>query len=405
MRDARSVRNVARIIRRFGGSELVVVISAMGKTTNALERITDLYLAGKPWRDQVEALYAYHKEIAESLFPNCGPIMDTLEALKRDLIEKLEQPAIGGYGYHYDQIVSQGELWSTRLISGYLEQEGMQSVWLDARTLIQTDASHREGKVNWKKTGSRIRQAVDAKGIHITQGFIGFFEPGLTVTLGREGSDFTAAIFGHSLDAESVTIWKDVPGMLNADPKWFDQTELLPRISYHEAVELSYYGASVIHPKTLKPLQNKNIPLFVRSFLQPEEPGTEIQSDPQWDGDHTNFIFKIDQLLISIVPRDFSFIVEENLKDIFTVFSRFGVKVNLMQNSALSFSVCTNRGGRVMEAIDALRKEYEVRYNEGLELITVRHFDEVTIKRVTRDKRIYLEQRTRNTVRFVVGSH
>jgi aspartate kinase len=307
------------------------------------------------------------------------------------------------YDQVYDQIVCMGEIISTKIVAAYLNATALPVQWLDVRDIIKTDNTYREGKVDWEQTTAlAMRQINGSSRIVLTQGFLGGTSENYTTTLGREGSDYTAAILAFCLNAESVTIWKDVPGVLNADPKWFDETQLIPQLSYQDAIELAYYGATVIHPKTIKPLQNKNIPLYVRSFVHPQEKGTEI-SNTQTPLPVPCFIFKVDQLLISLSPKDFSFIVEENFSDIFRLFSRHGVKINTMQNSAISFSVCVdNDPRRVPALIGELQQHYRVLYNDRVELITIRYYDQATIDRVTVDKVVLLEVKSRYTVQLVV---
>jgi aspartate kinase len=307
----------------------------------------------------------------------------------------------------YDQVVSCGELWSTLIVSAHLVHAGLANTWLDARTIVRTDATYRSARVEWEACGNLtdryLRPMLSATPSRVvTQGFIGRTADGLTTTLGREGSDFSAAIFAYLLDAQSVTIWKDVPGMFNADPKRFPDTRLLAHISYREAIELSYFGASVIHPRTLQPLQKKHIPLYVRSFIDLAAPGSTIDDHSENDSLIPSFIVKPGQLLVSITPRDLSFVVEENLSGIFWLFAQRNVRIDLMQNSALAFSVVVDDGSRSRELIDELRKVYEVRYNEGCELLTVRHFDEATLHFLTAGREVLIEQRSRSTARFVL---
>ena len=314
----------------------------------------------------------------------------------------------GAFDYAYDQLVSYGEILSTKILHAYLDME-LDVSWVDARTAIRTDSTWREGKINWAITEKQVNAQIgellrsESSRIVLTQGFIAGDENQNTTTLGREGSDFSAAVLAYCLDAENVTIWKDVPGVLNADPKWFDDTIKLDQISYREAIELSYYGATIIHPKTIKPLENKKIPLFAKSFVEPGSEGTMIQSSQAHDTEIASFIFKVEQILISITPRDFSFIVEENLGHIFSVFAKRRVKIHLMQNSALNFSVCVDMDSKKIPGlIEELKSEYQVKYNEDVELATIRHYDELTIKRITQDKSILVDQRTRQTVRMVL---
>jgi aspartate kinase len=323
------------------------------------------------------------------------------------LLEKYSERVPENFSYEYDQIVSLGEVISTKIIVAYLNRTGLSAQWTDARELIRTDRKYREADVDWSRTEELFQEKFiplyDEIDVLVTQGFIGHTAEGFTTTLGREGSDFSAGIMAYCCNAESVTIWKDVPGMLNADPKWFDNTIKLDQISFKEAIELSYYGASVIHPKTVKPLQNKGIPLYVKSFVNPEVEGTVIQSSTSQDHLVPSFIFKMDQVLFSFTPKDFSFIVEKNLSDIFERLAGVNAKINLMQNSALNFSVLLDEEKTdIDEILNAFEDSYQVRFNKGLELITIRHYDDATIDRVTVDKEVLLEQKTRETARLIV---
>jgi len=411
VKDAAAVRNVRQVLQLYANEQLLVVISAMGKTTNTLEAVWLAHL--KSQSDKAELLehsVRYHQEIMRELFTPEAPVFEKAEQVWQSLREFLSTPSTGQRDFEYDQIVSCGEIISTIIVSEFLKANGVENYWLDARTVLKTDALYREAKVDWDSSVTAIRQQYDSlmassekPVVVLTQGFIGSDENGNTTTLGREGSDYSAAIFGFALGAERVTIWKDVPGMLNADPKFFAETQRLPKISFKEAIELSYYGATIIHPKTLKPLQNAGIPLFVKSFLNPTEPGTEIQESASDDALIPSYIFKSNQVLISISPRDFSFIVEENLSIIFALLAKERVRINLMQNSALSFSICVNADEqRVPKLIEALSPEYQVLYNENTTLITVRHYTEPIIRQLTAGKTVLVEQRSRSTARFVV---
>lgn len=412
VKDANAVKNVAAILKRYPNENIVVVVSAMGKVTNALERLTDAYFyASEKKQDQEDAVSVlneikkYHFDIIEQLFPDKHhPIHNEINNAFVELDWAIEEEPTHSYDHEYDQIVSIGEIVSSKIVNAYLNEAGVKSKWLDVRDLIQTDNTFREGKVDWELTQKLVNNNLTQEGVIITQGFIGGTSENFTTTLGREGSDYTAAIIAYTSNAESVTIWKDVAGVLNADPKWFDQTTKIDQLSYQDAIELAYYGATVIHPKTIKPLQNKKIPLYVKSFLDMEASGTVI-NESQSALPVPCFIFKIDQVLISISPKDFSFIVEENLSTIFKLFAEKQVKINMMQNSAISFSVSVDNDSRKLpDLIKALQKDYRVLYNEDLELITIRYYDQSTIDRVTLKKQILLEVKSRYTIQMVVKS-
>lgn len=409
VKDAAGVRNVARVLKHFAGEELLVVVSAMGKTTNALEAIGWDWRAGKPVRDKVDVLRQYHLKTLHEVVPGFEEAELWLLEYFSELEELLGGTPTDNPDQDYDQIVSFGELWSTQIVSAYLSEELEVCSWMDARDLVRTDALYRSARVDWSASAELVKETFTSGDGQepvqfpvITQGFIGATEEGFTTTLGREGSDFSAAIFAYLLDAESVTIWKDVPGMFNADPNRFPDTKLLSHISYREAIELSYFGASVIHPRTLQPLQQKHIPLYVRSFMDLDAPGSTINDVSESDSLVPSFIVKPGQLLISITPRDLSFVVEENLHHIFGLFARAGVRIDLMQNSALAFSVVVDDSPRSRTLIDDLQREYEVRYNSDLELVTVRHYDEATLERLTAGREVLIEQRSRVTARFVI---
>ena len=412
VKDANAVKNVASILSANGGPKenIIVVVSAMGKITNALERFIDAIFYKKEDATIVlNEIKKYHFDIVEELFPDKNhAIYNEISNTFVELDWAIDDEPTENYNYEYDKIVSLGEIISTKIVNAYLNETSINSKWLDVRDFIQTDNTYREGKVDWELTQNLVNKhltPVFSKGdgtIIITQGYIGGTSENFTTTLGREGSDYTAAILAFTTNAESVTIWKDVPGVLNADPKWFDETKKLEQISYQDAIELAYYGATVIHPKTIKPLQNKKIPLYVKSFLNPEEEGTVI-NDVQTPLPIPSFIFKVNQVLISISPKDFSFIAEDNFSDIFNLFSEKQMKVNVMQNSAISFSVSVDNDERKLpDLIKTLQKQYRVLYNDNLELITIRYYDQKTIDRVTIDKKILLEVKSRYTVQLVV---
>jgi aspartate kinase len=410
VKDAGAVKNVGEIIKLYN-ENLVVVISAMGKTTNGLESVVDSYYnKDGSTSENLQLVKDFHTNILNDLFEDKRhPIFNDIHNTFVEIEWEIEEEANRDYDYVYDQIVSIGEILSTKIVSTYLNEIGIANQWKDVRNLIQTDNTYRNAKVDWQLTEELVSKELKLSdkehSINITQGFIGSSSELFTTTLGREGSDFSAGILAYCLNAESVTIWKDVPGMLNADPKWFDETTKLENISYHEAVELAYYGASVIHPKTIKPLQNKNIPLHVKSFVSPHDDGTLINENTKDDELIPSFIFKMNQVLISISAKDYSFITEDSLSHIFSVFSDYAVEINLMQNSAISFSACVTFDNQKTDSLIAtLKKDYKILYNEGLELVTIRHYDQQTIDRVTLKKEILVEQKSRQTARFVMKS-
>ena len=406
VKDAGGVRNVAEVLKHYTLDDLVVVVSAMGKTTNALEEVVWAYMDGRDTSVMVTDLEQRHTEILAEVAPGDGVARTALVDRFHTLRNALASPVGRDVDHYYDHIVAYGEIWSTVIVSAHLNNVGITNTWLDARTIITTDDRHRSANVKWEMLAHNCSEhlpAFEQGPVRIvTQGFIGCTEDGDTTTLGREGSDFSAAIFAYALDAESVTIWKDVPGMFNADPHRFPDTRLLEHLSYKEAIELSYFGASVIHPRTLQPLQRKGIPLYVRSFLDLDAPGSTISEATDHDTLIPSYIVKPDQLLVSITPRDLSFIVEENLGDIFKRFARRNVRIDLMQNSAVAFTVAIDDTPRARQLIEELREEYEVLYNEGCELLTVRHFDEPTLGVLTAGKQVLVEQRSRVTARYVL---
>jgi aspartate kinase len=409
VKNAEAIQNVSKILSLYATNKRLVVISAIGKTTNALEEIVQALWEKNvsSYKYLVEETYNFHLNILNKLFKEQHyAVHQEVESVFDFLRNKIDQPVSDNFDFEYDQIVSLGEILSTLIVDAYLREEGHLSIWADARKLIRTDRQYRDSNVDWSKTQELINERLiplykSAK-LVVTQGFIGHTSEGFTTTLGREGSDYTAGILAYCTDAKSVTIWKDVPGMLNADPKWFEDTVKLEQISFKEAIELAYYGASVIHPKTIKPLQNKQISLYVKSFIDPTATGTVIQSSMDYDHLIPSFIFKLDQVLFSITPKDFSFIVEENLSDIFETLSKSGIKINLMQNSALSFSFAVDQNKINIDHVLTLFKDkYEVKFNANLELITIRHYDEATITKMIHNKTVLIEQKTRQTVRFL----
>ena len=354
---------------------------------------------------EVDALKSYHYEIVDNLFENKNQLIyKDIDKLFVELDRKLEREPSLNYDHDYDQIICFGELLSTKIITNYLLSHKIKAEWKDVRFSIKTNNAYREARVNWDVTKELVNEhfQFDNNQILVTQGFLGSTMDNITTTLGREGSDYSGAVLAHVLKAKKLIIWKDVPGVLNADPKWFDDTVLLNELSYLDAIELAYYGASVIHPKTIKPLQNKNINLHVKSFKNPEAEGTVI-SNVVYEKLIPSFIFKMDQVLIRISPKDFSFIAEDHLQTIFGILSDNRVKINLMQNSALKFLLCINNDKRKLpKIIDQLEADFKVGYETGLELITIRYFDESTIERVMINKELILEHRDKKNIQLIV---
>ncbi len=411
VKDAASVKNVSEILSLFKNESLVIVISAMGKTTNSLEKVVNaFYYQKSELKDMLKFVKDFHLNIVDGLgFAKGHSIYHDLENMSTEIDWVMEEGTSKGYAFIYDQIVSQGELISTKIMSAYLNENGFANQWLDARDFIQTDNTYREGKINWELTEKLIQEKIisrdgaEKKKIILTQGFIGSTSENFTTTLGREGSDYTAAIFSYCLNAEEMIVWKDVPGVLSADPKYYEDAVKLQEVSYLDAIELTYYGATVIHPKTIKPLENKYIPLRVRSFLSPKESGTSVGNYSATKPLVPCFIFKTNQILLSISAKDFSFVAEEALSIIFKTFADHKVKINLMQNSAISFSVCAdNDEFKMTPLIDDLSKNFKVLYNDNLRLVTVRHYYSATIEKLTKDKTILLEQRSRHTAQVVM---
>lgn len=408
VKDAEGVRNLRSILKQAGKQNLLVVVSAMGKMTNHLEKVLEAYLGND---EGLEALLAefrtYHFNIMDDLFPNVShPVYKEVSGYIDRLKGFFESNRSRKHAFVYDQVVGYGELLSTTIVSAYLNDNGIRNTWLDVRSCIKTDASYRDARVNWEESHKRISSTVNTEGVTITQGFLGSeFDNNFTTTLGREGSDYTAAIFAYCLDAGGVTIWKDVPGLLNADPRYFESTTLLHHISYEEAIELAFYGASVIHPKTLQPLQRKEIPLFVKSFVDPGAAGTKVGKGVLLDPMTSCFILKNDQVLISLSSLDFSFMMEDNISEVFRLLHEFKMKVELIQNSAISFSVCVDNKFNNLEALlNKLRERFRVKWNEGVTLYTVRHADPTEIQSLTRNRRVLLRQESGDTVQVIVAN-
>ena len=404
VKDAAGIKNVYDVLQKTGFENVVLVVSAMGKTTNALEAVTNNYFKkSASLQASLQEVKKYHNQILLDLFDDDKhDVFSDVGKLFADLEYFLKNNKSPNYNFVYDQIVSYGELISTTVLSHFMAFMGLKTQWLDIRNFIKTDANYRDGNVNWEITQKNIAKGIKKKHLNITQGFLGSDENNFTTTLGREGSDYTAAILAYCLNAESVTIWKDVPGVMNADPRFFDNAVLLNQISYREAIELAFYGASVIHPKTLQPLQKKEIPLFVKSFVNPLLPGTSVSKGKDLEPQLPCYIVKKGQLLISLSSIDFSFIMEEHISEIFALFHKFRMKVHLIQNSAISFSVCIDDKFHNFESLkNLLSGKFSVSYNENVSLYTIRHFDENAADIVQKGKKVLLRQISRETIQMV----
>ena len=404
VKDANGVKNVFDVLQKVGHEDVVMVISAMGKTTNALEIVVKNYFEkSTAFHASLQEVRKYHNQILLDLFDDEEhEVFYIINSHFADLEYFLRSNKSPNYNFVYDQVISFGELVSTTIVSHYFNLAGIKNTWLDVRNFIKTDNTYRDANIDWEQTQKLIAKGVKKKTVSITQGFLGSDENNFTTTLGREGSDYTAAIFAYCLNAENVTIWKDVPGVMNADPRYFENAVLLNQISYREAIELAFYGATVIHPKTLQPLQRKEIPLFVKSFLNPLLPGTSVSKGADLVPQTSCFIIKKDQLLISLSSIDFSFIMEENISEIFGLFHHYKMKVSLIQNSAISFSVCLeDKFGNFEELKNILSKKFKVAYNENVSLYTIRHFTADAAEIVEKDKVVLLKQISRETLQVV----
>jgi aspartate kinase len=404
VKDADGIKNVFSVLERVGHEDTLLVISAMGKTTNALELVIKNYFEkSNELHSSLQEVRKYHNQILLDLFDDEEhDVFYAVNSHFADLEYFIRSNKSPNYNFVYDQVVSYGEIVSTTIVSYYFNQAGLKNNWIDVRNFIKTNNNYRDADVDWEQTQQFIAKGVKKKALNITQGFLGSDENNFTTTLGREGSDYTAAIFAYCLNAESVTIWKDVPGVLNADPRYFDNAVLLHQISYREAIELAFYGASVIHPKTLQPLQKKEIPLYVKSFINPLLPGTSVSKGKDLDPKTPCFIVKKGQLLLSLSSIDFSFIMEENISEIFALLHQYKIKTSLIQNSAISFSVCLeDKFGNFNEIKNILSKKFKIAYNENVSLYTIRHFDEKAARIVEKDKTVLVKQISRDTMQIV----
>ena len=403
VKDVAGVRNITTLLKATGTAEKLVVISAMGKTTNAMEAIIHAYFDDKSSvPEKIQKSVEYHEQITEELFEKGHEVFKKIKDLFGELKGFLAWNKSPKYDFVYDQIICYGELISTTIVSAHLKDQGLTNTWLDARNLIKTDSNYRDARVDWNITKTAINEQVNPKHLSITQGFIASDSNNFTTTLGREGSDYTGGIFAYCLNAENLTIWKDVPGVLNGDPKVFKNTELLHQIPYEEAIELAFYGASVIHPKTLQPLQRKEIPLYVKSFLNPTGSGTAVSGVHELVPKIPCYIVKKDQVLISLSSLDFSFMVEDNIAEVFLLLSKYKLKVDLIQNSAISFSVCVdNKFNGLEQLIEQLKRKFKVIVTTAVSLYTIKHFTQKTLDKFQEDKVILLKQVTQNTMQLV----
>ncbi|WP_315013269.1 aspartate kinase [Capnocytophaga leadbetteri] len=406
VKDAAGVRNVAKILEKVGYAHSLIVISAMGKTTNALEVVVNNYFkAPAQLPESLQTIKDFHYQIIRELFSDENhPVYWKVDGLFAELSSFLERNKSPKHSFVYDQVIGFGELLSTTIISQYLNDNGIKNNWIDVRNLIKTDSNYRDAGINWEETQTNISNNINKSLLNITQGFLGSDANFFTTTLGREGSDYTAAIFAYCLNAKSVTIWKDVPGVLNADPRYFQHTQLLRKIPYQEAIELAFYGASVIHPKTLQPLQQKEIPLYVRSFVNPTEEGSAVCNVASLEPKVPCFILKKDQILLSLSSRDFSFIMEEGISYIFKSLHKAQMKVSVIQNSAISFSVCVeNKFDTLPELLEKLEERFKVSVTEGVTLYTIRHATEAAINEVAAGKNVLLKQVSSDTVQMIIN--
>ncbi|WP_412986543.1 aspartate kinase [Pontimicrobium sp. IMCC45349] len=404
VKDANGVKNLVKVLQKVGYNNTLVVVSAMGKTTNALEVVLDNYFNNKKeLQSSLQDVKKYHNSILLDLFENENhPVFSKVSALFKELNIFFDRNKSPDYNFVYDQVICFGELVSTTIISYYLNDIGLKNNWLDVRELIKTDSYYRSAKVDWEATQNLISTKVNSKTLNITQGFIGSDDHNFTTSLGREGSDYSAAIFAYCLNAKDVTIWKDVPGVLNADPRHFENAQLLHQISYREAIELAFYGASVIHPKTLQPLQRKEIPLYVKSFLNPEANGTCVAKGKDLEPEIPCFIVKKNEVLISLSSLDFSFIMEDSIRDIFNLLHQYKMKVDVIQNSAISFSVCIDNNYNNLETLlQQLRAKFKVTHYENVSLFTIRHYNSNAIKTLEQNKTVLLKQVFGDTVQIV----
>ncbi|MBB1561037.1 MAG: aspartate kinase [Flavobacteriaceae bacterium] len=402
VKDADSVKNVLRVLSIQGFERCLIVVSAMGKTTNALERVVEFYFNKSDYQQEIAKIKEEHIQIARGLFDENHHVFSEIKLFFDDIESFLRRNKSPNYNFVYDQVVTCGEMISSKILSVYLSDNEMGNQWLDARDFIKTDTNYREGVVNWEETEKNISQLDKAK-TYVTQGFIGSDENNFTVSLGREGSDYSAAIFAYCLDAKDMTIWKDVPGVMTGDPRKFENVELLSNISYEEAIEMAYYGASVIHPKTLQPLKQKSIPFFVKSFISPEKAGTKIGISTE-NQLLESYILKENQVLMRISTRDFSFIAEDHISFIFRELAKRNIKVSLMQNSAISLALCLEDKFNNIDELEAeLEQDFNTEIVKNVSLFTIRNARLENLDKLYEGKNVLLEQITKTTVQMIIN--
>lgn len=400
VKDEESVKNVAAVLETQGFRNCLLVVSAMGRTTNALESVVNKYFSKQDFQKEIETVKRMHIQIADGLFPAEHSVFPEINQIFDDINFFLRRNKSPNYNFVYDQVVSCGEMISSKILSEFLNTAGFSNVWLDARDFIKTDANYREGNINWDATESNIKK-LNRDNFYVTQGFIGSDENNFTVTLGREGSDYSAAVFAYCLDAEAMTIWKDVPGVMTGDPRKFENVELLSNISYEEAIEMAYYGASVIHPKTLQPLKQKHIPFYVKSFLEPKKEGTKVSVTDK-NQKKESYILKEGQVLLRVSTRDFSFIAEDHLSLIFSLLAKYQIRISLMQTSAISLALCLeDKFGRLDQLNDELRDNFNTEIIRNVSLFTVRNADLAHLENLYKGRKILLEQISRQTLQMV----
>ena len=402
MKDADSVKNVLRVLSIQGFERCLIVVSAMGKTTNALERVVEFYFNKSDYQQEIAKIKEEHIQIAKGLFDENHHVFSEIKLFFDDIESFLRRNKSPNYNFVYDQVVTCGEMISSKILSVYLSDNEVSNQWLDARDFIKTDTNYREGVVNWEDTEKNISQ-LDKTKTYVTQGFIGSDENNFTVSLGREGSDYSAAIFAYCLDGKDMTIWKDVPGVMTGDPRKFENVELLSNISYEEAIEMAYYGASVIHPKTLQPLKQKSIPFFVKSFINPEKAGTKIGISTE-NQLLESYILKENQVLMRISTRDFSFIAEDHISFIFRELAKRNIKVSLMQNSAISLALCLEDKFNNIDELEAeLKQDFNTEIVKNVSLFTIRNARLENLDKLYEGKNVLLEQITKTTVQMIIN--